>query len=464
MAGSSPGDRRRVARSRRSARAAFSIVAGLAALGAAGDRTAAQDRPLGAEFPEVYRVGGLNAPDWAFFEGREPTGFDAAGNLYVLDGQASQVVVIGPDGRLVRTVGREGQGPGEFAAASDIFVWRDGRFAVLDIRQNAYQVFGTDGELERYVPIGGGTDPFSLSSFSNARMRIRADPAGDALIAQGMPALMDAFSGVFSDVFEQLAEMTGQSVETPEPGVDDRGLERLDLSGDVLSTAPILQGWRAPRLEIEQNVTIENINDPSTMAGLMNSIRYFEPFMTWDVLPDGTIAYSDSTAYAIKLAAPEGPVTDVLRRPIHAEVVTDRIRRETIDRELRQLDESASRDPEFPGFAGDRAALAEARAERIDAERKAAAEREFYPEIQVVRGVKATWEGGLWIQRRGEDPWDDKGPIDVFGANRRYVGTFARNEPGMPAAFGPDGLVVFWEFDELDVPTIVVKRLPVEVR
>ena len=461
MAGSSPGDRRRVARSRRSARAAFSIVAGAAALGAAGDRTAAQDRPLGAEFPEVYRVGGLNAPAWAFFEGREPTGFDAAGNLYVLDGQASQVVVIGPDGGLVRTVGREGQGPGEFDGAENLFVWRDGRFVVVDLGQNAYQVFGADGELERYVPMGGGTGPLSMSSFTNLRMRTRSDPAGDALIAQGMPSLLDAFSGLF----EQLAEMTGHAVETPEPGVDDRGLERLDLSGDVLSTAPILQGWRAPRLEIQQDLTIENFDDPSTMAGLMNSLRYFEPFMTWDVLPDGTIAYSDSTAYAIKLAAPEGPVTDVLRRPIHAEAVTDRIRRAAIDRELRQLDERESRDPEMiPELAEFREAMAEARAESIAAERKAAAEREFYPEIQVVRDVKATWEGGLWIQRRGEDPWDDKGPIDVFGANRRYVGTFARNEPGMPAAFGPDGLVVFWEFDELDVPTIVVKRLPVEVR
>ena len=34
----------------------------------------------------------------------------------------------------------------------------------------------------------------------------------------------------------------------------------------------------------------------------------------------------------------------------------------------------------------------------------------------------------------------------------------------MPDAFGPDGLVAYWEFDELDVPTIVVKRVAAEVR
>jgi len=68
---------------------------------------------------------------------REPTGFDAAGNLYVLDAQAGQVVVIDPLGELVRTVGRKGEGPGEVDGAGRLFVWRDGRFAVVDMGQAA---------------------------------------------------------------------------------------------------------------------------------------------------------------------------------------------------------------------------------------------------------------------------------------------------------------------------------------
>ena len=64
----------------------------------------------------------------------------------------------------------------------------------------------------------------------------------------------------------------------------------------------------------------------------------------------------------------------------------------------------------------------------------------------------------------GEEPWDDQGPIDVFGPDRQYVGTFARGTVEMPEAFGPDGLVAYWERDELDVPSIVVKRLPEGVR
>ena len=54
--------------------------------------------------------------------------------------------------------------------------------------------------------------------------------------------------------------------------------------------------------------------------------------------------------------------------------------------------------------------------------------------------------------------------IDVFNADREYLGTLPAGAPGMPAAFGPDGLVVHLERDELDVPTLVVSRLDGEAR
>ncbi len=91
-------------------------------------------------------------------------------------------------------------------------------------------------------------------------------------------------------------------------------------------------------------------------------------------------------------------------------------------------------------------------------------ERGFYAEVPVIREIRSTWQGGLWIRRPGEQPWDDQGPIDVFGADRQYLGTFAPGATTMPDAFGPDGLVAWWEVDELDVPTIVVKRLTEELR
>ena len=431
------------------------IVAAGAGLAGAGYGTAAQDRPLSGDFPEVYRVGGLNAPEWAFFEGSSPARFDEAGNLFVLDAEAGHVVVIDPKGGLVRTIGRKGEGPGEFNRAMDLVVWRDGRFAVSDLGHAAYQVFSPDGELEHFVKMSADQGPMAM--FTGPRTEIKADPLGNALIAQGAPSAMGRMAGVFVGIL-------GDDAEVEDTGVDERGLERLGLDADVASSTPVLQGWRVPREEDPKDLSPEDLMDFSAMADLMDDIRFFEPGFHWDLLPDGTIAWSDSSAYAIKLARPGGEVIDVLSRAISPEAVTRRIREAATAHALREFERESEEQSLDPELAEARELMAAMMPDMKETMREQIEKREFFEEIPVVRGVRATWDGGLWIQRRGEEPWDSEGPIDVFGADREYVGTFPAGAPEMPAAFGPDGLVVYWEFDEMDVPTIVVKRLPEEVR
>ena len=412
-------------------RVASQIVATLLAVPAV-----AQDQSLTLELTEIYRAGGVDArEEWAFFGPGLQASFDGTGNLVVLDVLENRIVVIGPDGRLVRSVGRKGEGPGEFRLIWALGVWRDGRIAVPDQRHAAIQVFRPEGELERFVRMDDEDKPLSMAL---GHEEIRADQSGERLIAQGVQGVLVAMTNRAN------RRMGHQEDETP--GVDDRALETLDFSGDVVVSRPILQGWRAPRPESGLSPAEEE--DWGKVVASMED-RYFEPGFHWDVLPDGTIAYSDSTAYAIKLASPEGSVTDVLRRPLSPQAVSPRIRRATIAYHLERFDERAETAPStgMPFMASD----PEGRRRRIR-------ERGFYHEIPVVRGLKATWDGGLWIQRRGEDPWDDDGPIDVFNADREYLGTLPAGEPGMPVAFGPGGLVVHLERDELDVPTLVVSR------
>ena len=38
---------------------------------------------------------------------------------------------------------------------------------------------------------------------------------------------------------------------------------------------------------------------------------------------------------------------------------------------------------------------------------------EFHPVIPVVRSLRTSWEGNIWVQRRGEEPVSD-GLIDVL--------------------------------------------------
>ena len=88
----------------------------------------------------------------------------------------------------------------------------------------------------------------------------------------------------------------------------------------------------------------------------------------------------------------------------------------------------------------------------------------YYPEVPVLRGLAATWGGRIWVQRRGELPESDGGPIDVVTVAGEYVGTFRTGATKVPDAFGPGGLAAFIEFDENDVPRVAVRRLPAEVR
>ena len=413
--------------------AAYPIIATLLATPAV-----AQDRPLTADVTEVYRVGGVNAEEWAFFGPALQPGFDGAGNLVVLDAFNKRVVVVGPDGRLVRVVGREGEGPGEFRQVQALAVWRDGRFAVPDTEHFAIQVFTPDGQLERFVRWPGETR--TLSSALRHR-EIRADPLGDRLIAQGV-------EGVLVEMANFMYRLRGDPEEDPR-GVDDRALETLDFAGDVIAARPILQGWRAPRPPPLLSAT--QLEDwPKVVASLQD--RYFEPEFHWDVLPDGTIAYSDSSAYDIRLARPDGSVIDVLTRPLSPEAVSERMQQATIAFHIQRLEERLARGPSSAGVLPPRDP--EESQQRIR-------DRAFFHEVPVVRGIGASWDGGLWIHRRAEVPWEDEGPIDVFNADREYLGTLPSGEPAMPAAFGPDGLVVHLERDELDVPTLVVSRVVV---
>ena len=221
----------------------------------AGD-AGAQDRPLGAELAEVYRVGGLNAPEWAEFVNPVRMGFDDSGNLYVLDDETYQVVVIDPGGNLVRTVGREGEGPGEFRWPTDLVVWRDGRFAVVDEEHAAYQVFGPDGELERFVRMSSAAGEAGIAA---ARETVRADPAGGSVVAEGA-GMGAVFLSAWADVVE------GQQIDV----VGENGkFERLDVSGEVAVAESVARARQVVPFSVEATTP------------------YFAPRVIWDVLPDG---------------------------------------------------------------------------------------------------------------------------------------------------------------------------------
>ena len=148
--------------------------------------------------------------------------------------------------------------------------------------------------------------------------------------------------------------------------------------------------------------------------------------------------------------------------PLRPEPVTGRFISAEKDRRLRELE--ARPDDELGGSR----LIVEGRVLARDPEEERARQRErieslqFYYEVPVIRGLRASWNGRIWVQRRGDEP-DSDGPVDVLDMAGRYVGSYATGATRIPDAFGPGGLVAFIEKDELGVQSVVVKRVPPEV-
>jgi len=94
---------------------------------------------------ELWRVGGDDDED-IIFGVLTSIATDARGNVYLLDAQLSQVYVHSADGEYLRTIGREGEGPGEFRRTSDMFITPDGNVAVLQRMPGKIILLDTEGE------------------------------------------------------------------------------------------------------------------------------------------------------------------------------------------------------------------------------------------------------------------------------------------------------------------------------
>ena len=368
-------------------------------------------------FVEQYRVGSVLDGSWDTFGEIGDVAFDAAGNLYIFDTQALRVSVVNRTGALVRQFGQRGEGPGEFEADFGemlrMAVLPDGRAVIYTWNRGAFVVFGADGEYERTVRIDGG----SKTTF----MGLQALPGTDAVLATS-PVLRPSTTAP-----PDVRRRTGNSRTF-------RAIERFGLDGFFSTVDTVVEAW----------------NPPGEPAG-------FAPQLVSGALPDGGIAYSDSSAYAIKIVSGAGNLVRILTRPIRPDPVTERDKALFIDWQF-QLERSFQRD--LARLGGDYADIAKEMSAR---NRRRAESMVFYHEIPVVRTLRTSWSGNIWVQRRSNE-LASVGNMDILTPDGRYLGTYSPSATSMPAAFGPDGLIALVERDELDVPTVVVKQLPARLR
>jgi hypothetical protein len=122
------------------------------------------------------------------------------GTIYVLEAQAQELRVFGPDGSWIRTVGRPGEGPGELNIrfGGEVLEAPDGRVWIHNMMNRRWDVFGSDGEFQGTVPIlssffGGGTVAGTDGAFyvqsqvgveggEPRPVVLRQEPRGDSLV------------------------------------------------------------------------------------------------------------------------------------------------------------------------------------------------------------------------------------------------------------------------------------------
>jgi len=189
-------------------------------------------------------------------------------------------------------------------------------------------------------------------------------------------------------------------------GRSGRTIQRVDMSSEDVEDRVIAEAWAPVEDDGPRSGDLEDMIDEEWG---------FEPDLLFDALPAGGVAFSDSSAWAVKLTDPSGAISRILRRPIRPLAVTEEMERE--ERE-RQLEAESNRTITQRGSAPP-AAVREMIDNMRSLQREALENMRFFPEVPVIAALRATWDGALWVQRSTAPGSGAPGPIDVSGPDGR---------------------------------------------
>ena len=111
---------------------------------------------------ETLRIGLRHGEAPAAFGNIRSVLVDRMARIWVVDRTSVEIRVFAPDGKFVRTIGRSGEGPGEFRSIGHAFHGPNGEIWVEDMGRR-WEVFDTAGKR-----IGGHRLPFRQGNMSRA--------------------------------------------------------------------------------------------------------------------------------------------------------------------------------------------------------------------------------------------------------------------------------------------------------
>ncbi len=106
----------------------------------------AMEAPMSSELEELWRLGGDTDDEDEFFGVIGAIMADDEVNIYLLYSQLAEIKIYTADGEFLRSIGREGEGPGEFKLPTAMFFTPDGNIAVVQVQPGKIVLLTPDGE------------------------------------------------------------------------------------------------------------------------------------------------------------------------------------------------------------------------------------------------------------------------------------------------------------------------------
>jgi hypothetical protein len=221
------------------------------------------------ELVEQWRIGGEDDEDILL-----GVIFDAVvssdGNVYLIDRQLSQILVISPEGELVTTLGRQGEGPGELNQPHGLLLLDDGKVGVIQGFPGKVTVINPDDTPGGEIHIGGAPEE---GGFNFVRALTRC---GVNLVGERGRATFDM--------------ETGKSVST-------NTLAVMDMEG------------------IDTAVIVEHTQENDLQRRVFDEKAQFSELDQWAIGPDGVLYTAPvRDAYAINARGLDGEMVRTMTR------------------------------------------------------------------------------------------------------------------------------------------------------
>jgi len=165
------------------------------------------------ELEEDLSIGSEEDENYLFYRAGN-IAVDKEGNIYVSDGGNHRIQKFDSDGNYLQTIGRKGQGPGEFESPANLFLDFEGNIHVLDSLRKIVK-FNPEGEFLKNINLQSFVTDFCVDTESNIIAQIHfsnKDERKRAIVKIGKGGKIVKNIAEYSDIKPAVRKSSGGGV------------------------------------------------------------------------------------------------------------------------------------------------------------------------------------------------------------------------------------------------------------